>query len=82
MGERVNSPQPTKYTENVKEDLRSIYMWAHDWFRTTVMRQRLAARLDAMAAIAQLTQIISNPPTKAQVEAIQSKINEIINASQ
>lgn len=41
-----------------------------------------AAPGNAIAAIAHLTQAISNPPTQAEVQAIQAKINELIAALQ
>lgn len=37
---------------------------------------------NALAAITHLTQAISNPPTQAEVQAIQAKINELIAAIQ
>jgi oligoendopeptidase F len=81
MAEKISSPQPPRYSEKVAEDLRNIYLWAHQWFKATVIEQRLASRIDKVAAITTLTQTISASPTKAEIEAIQAKINEIINAS-
>ena len=42
----------------------------------------LAIEADSAALInlTQLTQLISNPPTQAQVQAIQNKLNELITA--
>lgn len=76
--ETISSPQPPKFTGSVKEDSQNIFKWAHDWFRVRVMMQRTTARVDAAAAITELSQTISSPPTQSEVTALQSKINEII----
>lgn len=38
-------------------------------------------RLANINGVATLTQSISNPPTQGEVQAIQAKINEVINAA-
>lgn len=80
--EAVASPQPPRQSGNVKTDIDALYKWANDWFRTRVMRQRTTARVDAAAAVTPLEQVISASPTQAEVEAIQAKINELIQSLQ
>ena len=81
MAEKISSPQPPRFSETVTEDLRNLFLWAHRWFQVTVIQQRMASRLDEISKIESLTQTISTSPTKAEVEKLQSKINEIIAAS-
>ena len=76
----VTTKQPPQMTEQLKEDVRSIFLWAHDLYKALVIEQRLAVRLKRAADVALLTQAISNPPTKAECEALQEKINELITA--
>ena len=47
------------------------------------VQNQLIASIDGTAmnpAVSTLGQSISNPPTQAQVQAIQNKLNELINA--
>lgn len=45
------------------------------------MVQALKQQMAEIAALTQLTQTISSPPTQAQVEAVQAKVNAIIAAA-
>lgn len=52
-------------------------------FNANAATNALAAAINGTAvnpSVATLTQSISNPPTQAQVQAIQNKLNELINA--
>lgn len=52
-------------------------------FNANAATNALNAAIDGTAmnpSVATLTQTISNPPTQAQVQAIQNKVNELINA--
>ena len=42
------------------------------------LKAELDARAMSASSVAGLTQAISNPPTQAQVQAIQAKLNELI----
>lgn len=75
------SPAPTRLTENVKEDIKGIWLWSQNFFKSVVIEQRLAARVDKVASVAPLTQEISASPTKEEVQALQDKINELITAA-
>jgi hypothetical protein len=44
------------------------------------LRELLEGRALLPASVTPLTQTISNPPTQAQVQAIQNKLNELIAA--
>jgi hypothetical protein len=44
------------------------------------LEDQLGNKADRPADVAQLTQTISNPPTQAQVQALQAKLNELIAA--
>jgi len=50
------------------EDKREVHRW-----RTDLVRYLKNMEIDAM------TQSISDPPTQAEVTAIQTKLNELIN---
>jgi hypothetical protein len=52
-------------------------------FNANAATNALSAAINGTAMnpnVATLTQSISNPPTQAQVQAIQNKLNELINA--
>lgn len=56
--------------------------WAQRYHQTLEpLVKDLKQRLAEIAALSTLTQTISDPPTKAQVEAVQSKVNAIIAAA-
>lgn len=83
MTENVSTtPTPPRATGNIQADIQAIISWGYDLYRALVVEQRLADRLNAIAAIATSTTVISNPPTKANVEELQTKINAIIAAVQ
>lgn len=82
MPEVTTSPKPPAYTGDVKQDIKNISGWVRDWYRVRVANQRIAARLDAAKALDPLTQTISNPPTQTEVQAVQDKINQLIQALQ
>lgn len=61
---------------------REIARWALKYHLTLepLLKDALQ-RLAEIAALTALTQTIDNPPTQAQVEAVQAKVNSIITAA-
>lgn len=82
MPEVTTSPKPPAFTGTLFQDVKALSAWARDWYRIRVMSQRIAARIDAVKTVGVLSQTISNPPTQAEVQALQDKVNAIINAIQ
>jgi len=64
----------------------SLFYWCLAWmmdFNANAATNALSAAINGTAvnpAVNVLSQSISNPPTQAQVQLIQAKINELINA--
>lgn len=81
----------TQYTElqpppdmrgTPEQFLTELLDWAQRYHRTLEPLVRdLKQRLAEVAALTALTQTISSPPTQAEVEAVQAKINAIIAAA-
>lgn len=75
--------QPPEYRGGRAElYCQELARWALK-YHLTLNTQLLAMKqtLANVAAVSQLTQAIDNPPTQAQVQAIQDKINSIIAAA-
>jgi hypothetical protein len=66
----------------MKQDMAAIVNWGWDLYRTLVVEQRLGERLNAISSVERLTQTISDPPTKAEVENVQTAVNAIIAAAE
>lgn len=64
------------------ENVAAILNWAFQLYQILEAEQQVLSRLNAIAAVDTLTQSISNPPTQAQVTALQTKVNELIAAAQ
>ena len=79
----TNLQQPPEYRGQKAGDYcREIARWALRYHETLNPQLEQAQQLLAeIAALAPLTQTIDNPPTQAQVQAIQAKVNEIIVAA-
>lgn len=77
----MTTPTPPRLTGDPSTDIASLQTWAYAMYQDLVVENRVVQRLDAIRTLPLLTQTISNPPTKAEVEAIQAKINDIIEAS-
>jgi hypothetical protein len=52
----------------------------NDRVRSADFEDRLGNKAERPVDVAQLTQAISNPPTQAQVAAVQNTLNELIAA--
>lgn len=62
---------------------RELYRWALKYHLTLEPMVKAAIQLKAdIADIGQLSQTISAPPTKSEVEAIQEKVNAVVAAAE
>lgn len=74
-------PPPDK-RGSTDDALVELMDWAQRYHQTLEPQIKdLKQRMAEIAALAQLTQTISNPPTQAQVEAVQAKVNAVIAAA-
>ena len=88
---------PPRLTGDDKSDLRSMVKWFQDFANVTrqdtariesdiaALAERITAlenRVNAIAGLAYLDQVISNPVTGVQGANIQDKVNAIIQAVQ
>jgi hypothetical protein len=64
------------------ENIQALLDWTYSVYQILEAEQQILTRVNDIAAVAPLTQTISATPTKAEVEALQSKINELIAAAQ
>lgn len=76
----MTTPTPPRLTGDPSTDIASLQTWAYALYQDLVVEQRVVQKLDAIAALGTLTQTISNPPTQAEVQAVQDKLNAIIEA--
>ena len=73
--DRFNTPQA---------GLSSLILWARFVFEALTNAGAVAQiatnkdKIEAAGAVATLTQTIGDPPTQAEVQAIQDKVNEIV----
>lgn len=82
MAEPSNSttPTPPRLTGNPKNDNQAIVDWAFELYKNIVIETRIVQKLNAIQSVDLLTQVIDNPPTQLQVNTMQNKINELLNA--
>lgn len=74
-------PPPDK-RGNTDDAVVEFMDWASRYHQTLEpLVKDLMQRMAEIAALAQLTQTISDPPTKAEVETVQAKVNAIIAAA-
>lgn len=80
MTVKTNLQTPPEYRGgNAEPYVRLLYNWVLRYHMTLEPLVQEAAQLKAdIAALSQLTQTITNPPTQAEVEAIQTKLNALI----
>lgn len=75
-------PQPPSLSGQTQQDLAAIIEWMEFVYRAVTLGdligQRLAERAEKFRDLAALTQAIGDPPTTAQVEAIQERLNDIL----
>ena len=75
-------PKPPNELLPGLQGLGQLYGYIQKLYSSLVSTYRITTRLNALAVLTPLTQTISDPPTKAEVEALQAKINAIITAAQ
>lgn len=72
-------PSPPRLTgQNPTEDASAILSWAYQLYQVLEREQGIVSKSQRLRAVVPLTQTISASPTQDEVEAIQTKINEII----
>ena len=75
------TPTPPRLTGNPADDSKAMVDWAWILYKNLVIETQMAQRLEAIANVSKLTQTITDPPTKTEVENIQTAVNEIIEAA-
>lgn len=78
----ATTPTPPRLSGDSKQDLMAMteFMWS--LYQALVIENRIDLRTQAMDALTQLDQEISATPTQAEIQAIQTKLNEVIAALQ
>lgn len=75
-------PPPEYRGDSAEKYVRELYKWVALYHRTLEPLVRAHKQeLADIAALGPLTQVVSNPPTQAEVTAIQTKVNAIIAAA-
>lgn len=82
-------PQQADGQLDKDEAFRVLLQWCNDAYRilqleAPALNQHLAsleARLDAIAAVGELSQTISGTPTQAEVQTVQNALNAVIAAA-
>lgn len=79
--EKITIPTPPRLTGDSRIDLDAIVKYSYQLYSAVVIQGRLLERLNAVAALTEVSETISATPTQAEVLAIAQKINAIINAA-
>ena len=79
--QRITIPTPPRLTGNSSADLDAFVKYSYQLYSAVVVQGRLLERLNAVAALSTVSEVVSDPPTQAQVLALAQKINTIINAA-
>lgn len=78
----VIQPPPRLSSRGGVENTQALLDWAYSMYQVLESEQKVLTRLNEIAAVSKLDQTISATPTQAEVQAIQTKINELIDAAQ
>lgn len=79
--QKITIPTPPRLSGDNKRDLDAFVKYSYQLYSAVVVQGRMLERINAIAALENVSEVVSNPPTQAQVTAIAQKINAIINAA-
>lgn len=81
--EQFTELQPPPHRQGaIDQSLIELFDWVHRYHMTLEpLVKDLMQRTAEIAALAELTQSITDPPTQAEVQAVQAKVNAIIAAA-
>lgn len=74
-------PTPPRLTGNPKTDVQVLEEYSYQLYTALVIDAQINDRLDRVAALSKLDLTISASPTQAEVQAVASKVDELITAA-